>query len=111
MPAANKRILQVVFSSYTLTNYATTDFPAALYIACSPLTGFVSSSGAPTPIIGVLTPNGSAVPVYNAGGIIGYNMTYSLIDNQSQWDVSAINDLTFDISVNTSGAPITYPLN
>ena len=41
LPAAQKRILQTSFASYTLTNYVNTDFPAALYIVCAQLDGMI----------------------------------------------------------------------
>lgn len=36
-------------------------------------------AGNSTKIVAVLTPEGAAVPVYNAGGVIGYNVAYKLL--------------------------------
>jgi len=110
LPAASKRILMPSLGSYTLTNYATTEFPPALYLTCQELFGINTSDGQ-THIIGVLVPLGCAVPVFNAGGIIGYNMTYGLQKDDHQWDVTSINMLTFDISARITGESIAYPLN
>ena len=62
-----------------MTNYANTDFPAAIYVTCSQAQGMLLADGSQTRIIAVLVPASTPVPVYNSGGIIGYNQTYGLM--------------------------------
>lgn len=39
-------------------------------------------------VVAVLAPDGPAIPVYNAGGVIGFNVSYKLIDQAAVVDIS-----------------------
>lgn len=58
-----------------------------------------------------MTPLGVPTPVYNQGGIVGYNAVYGLVGNQPNWDITGIPLLTLDISTAANGNPVPYPLN
>lgn len=53
---------------------------------------------------------GAPVPVYNQGGVIGYNVLYTVENSSIAWDITGIPVLTFDISIVSVGTPLTYPL-
>lgn len=48
-----------------------------------------------------MLPTGPAVPVYNEGGVIGWNVNYALTSG-GKYDVSTLPVLTFDIGMDTS---------
>ena len=94
-----------------MTNYANVDFPQCIYLICNQIQGFNNENNQSTHIIAVLAPLGAAVPVYNAGGIIGYNMTYGMVQGEIQYDITNVNDLTFDIAISPNGPALAYPLS
>lgn len=70
----------------------------------------MNKMGVSTHVIAVLVPSGPAVPVYNAGGVIGYNVAYKLLEQPAPIDISTLPQLTFNIATGSNDTPATYPL-
>jgi hypothetical protein len=60
--------------------------------------------------LAIMTPKGPPTTVVNGGGVIGYNIGYSLVGAIPPVEITSIPLLTFDISVENNGAPVEYPL-
>lgn len=72
--------------------------------------GYLDLNGAATHVVAVLVPDGGAIPVYNAGGVIGYNVAYKLIDQPTPIDISNLPQLTFNVSTGKDRIPAIYPI-
>jgi hypothetical protein len=79
MPGEQKRLLTFTGASTFLVNYAVDSYPSRIDVTIAELPGTLDETGAPTHSVATLVPAGAAVPVYNAGGIIGYNLNYRLL--------------------------------
>lgn len=66
--------------------------------------------GVATHTIAILIPSGPAVPVYNNGGVIGFNVAYKLIEQPSPIDISNLPQLTFNVATGKDSTPAVYPL-
>lgn len=93
-----------------LLNFASSEIPATLFLICEQLAGMTDKDLGQHGIVAALTVEGAPVPVYNQGGVIGYNVLYSMASSSVAWDVTSLPLLTFDIAITTDGTPLTYPL-
>lgn len=61
-------------------------------------------------ILAVLVPSGAAIPVYNSGGVIGYNVGYKMLGQPIAWDISNLPVLTWKVWVGEALEPAVYPI-
>lgn len=72
--------------------------------------GYLDLNGNATHVVAVLIPDGPATPVYNGGGVIGYNVSYKLIDQANPFDISNLPQLTFNVATGKTRTPASYPI-
>jgi hypothetical protein len=83
MPGEQKRLITVLQGTTFLLNYASNHYPSRINLICNEITPTKSKEGNPCHIIGVLTPCGAPTVINNNGGVIGYNIAYTLLGSIS----------------------------
>ena len=80
-----------------LLNYLGSELPQTLHIIIRELSGFYDQAGLQTHAVATLVPSSVPSAVYNQGGIVGYNIVYSLVGPTTSWDITGQTMLTFDL--------------
>lgn len=97
-------------ASTFLLNYASNQYPGKINIMCNEVYPTKDHTGALSRTIGALVPAGAPTTISNGGGVIGFNIGYSLMCTVNPVEITGIPLLTFDVSTNSDTTAASYPL-
>lgn len=88
-------------------NYPQNELPASFYLNCDEIDGFYDEGSNSTHVVASSSLHGGISSIVNTGGFMGFNATYEKTSEPIAWDLSTIQNLTFNVTV--PGSAVQYP--